>query len=65
MTFSIIKMFLVIANTENEFVFSTQSTVVKIWKIDLKLCTYFTEEDAYLLFDIKKSGPFQTLRYVG
>ena len=58
-------MFRVIANTENEFVFSTQSTVVKVWKICLKLCTYFTEEDAYLLFDRKKSGPFPTLRYVG
>ena len=33
--------------------------------MDLKLCTYFTEEDTYLSFDRKKSGPFQTLRYVG
>ena len=24
------------------------------WKIVLKLCTYFTEEDAYLPFDRKK-----------
>ena len=37
----------------------------KVWKIDLKLCTYVTEEDAYLPFDRKKSGTFQTLIYVG
>ena len=40
-------------------------SIFKVWKIDLKLCTYFTVEDTYLLFDRKKSGPFQTLRYVG
>ena len=40
------------------------SCIFKGWKIDLKLCTYFTE-DTYLLFDRKKSGPFQTLRYMG
>ena len=34
-------------------------------EIDLKLCTYLTEEDTYLAFDRKKSGSFQTLRYVG
>ena len=33
--------------------------------IALRGPAFFTEEDAYLLFDIKKSGPFQTLRYVG
>ena len=41
------------------------SCIFKVWKIDLKLCTYFTEEITYLLFDRKKSGPFQTLRCVG
>ena len=37
-------MFRVIANTENEFAFSTQSTVVKVWKICLKLCTYIQKK---------------------
>ena len=41
-TFSNIEMFRVIANAENEFVFSTNPQL--FWKIDLKLCTYFTEE---------------------
>ena len=51
-------MFRVIASTENEFKFS------KFGKIDFKVYTYFTEEDAYLPFDRKKSESFQTLRYV-
>ena len=39
-TVSNTEMFRVIASTENEFVFS------KFGKIDLKLYTHFTEEDA-------------------
>ena len=33
--------------------------IFKVWKIDLKLCIYFTEEDAYLLFDRKNQGHFK------
>ena len=40
------------------------SCIFKVCKMDLKLCTYFTGEDTYLSFDRKKSGPFQTLRYM-
>ena len=46
-------MFRVIAQTEHEFVSSAQSTIV-VRKIDLKICTFLTEEDAYLPFDRKK-----------
>ena len=35
------------------------------WKIDLKLCTYLTEEDAYLPSDRKNQGHFKLLRFVG
>ena len=50
-----IEMFRFIAITFDEFVFSTHSTFFFFFffflKIDLKLCTYFTGEDAYLPFD--------------
>ena len=55
--FSDTKMFRFIVHTDDEFVFTTHSTYFFFFffffflKIDRKLCTYFTEEDAYLPFD--------------
>ena len=57
-------MFRVIANTENEFAFSTQSTVVKVWEICLKLCTYI-QKKMRICSLVEKIRAISNLRYVG